>query len=905
MALSTSNENGFRLRPDLGDSVQLGALYNARRDTFCDLSAFRYRIPDDSVLSNYHQSSTVRLSFSRSFSERARCIDMDLHLQLSILSGLVEPTGTARCFRASSNNVKRTYLVYQLTCYRESINLDDERLSRCLSSVNLQDERITHVVNEVTWGARVFISLETSNSEIDNQEFDMTLIQLQRAIERRTNGSKESFVGNEIRNGFEYRIDGDFFEEEISCTYLRVLDIIEQLPTILEEQAGEKGRPMFYMLASVTRFSGSDNVSRFSEIPDSVTLTAIEAFEEFLAIERDVEKLVYLTDRHSSYLPFKQIQEVKMFRKKFEDRKSCIYEKFRQELMIARRYCDESLSSADIQEECISFKNQLDEFNTIASKIKFAETLIHHGIVYIGAEMSLYDEFLKYPDKIMFVLFYKEETKNVESIKWHRNYDVLLQEAIKENNQCFIVDCDINPSIWPTIGMIIRVYKKGELIIEDYINTELHVHNQLQRMNCFNEALPRQQSEGSNVIDYGSFLFEAVRQDNVTALQGILELGVEIDKRDRDDLTPLVIGCISGSVEILKVLIASGANVNLLCRGEIPENSGIDGGWTPLMFACCRGHLDIVKCLIDSGASIRAKSKRFTPLSLAARNGYLEIVEFLLKHGVNVNSSSGDNTTALIDAALKNQLETVRCLIKNGASVNHHSKNGITALLVAAKKGHLEIVRLLIESYGDVSSQNSSKDTPVISAVRMGHFEVVRLLIRSNAPINDQNEMGQTSLTIASSRGFNEIAQFLINSGANLNHRNEFGFASLALSASKNHLYIVCLLINSGAEINDQQNPEGLTPLMLASSLGHKEIVKVLIEAQAKVGLRNSRSWTALMLASKYNKVEIVKLLLDAKANVWDKNDSGQNALDVAREYNSSEAVHLLESATRKWWWFL
>ena len=77
-------------------------------------------------------------------------------------------------------------------------------------------------------------------------------------------------------------------------------------------------------------------------------------------------------------------------------------------------------------------------------------------------------------------------------------------------------------------------------------------------------------------------------------------------------------------------------------------------GDTALHWACRGGDLQIVKLLVDSGARINAKDKvdltrvrsdwhffvqlYSTPMHVAVRVGVQEIVEFLAEHGADVNS---------------------------------------------------------------------------------------------------------------------------------------------------------------------------------------------------------------------------------------------------------------------------
>ena len=78
----------------------------------------------------------------------------------------------------------------------------------------------------------------------------------------------------------------------------------------------------------------------------------------------------------------------------------------------------------------------------------------------------------------------------------------------------------------------------------------------------------------------------------------------------------------AGNKEIVELLIAKGADVNVKVEDEIE---------TPLHSAASRGHKEIVELLIAEGADVNAKNcAGKTPLDAAQKKG---IVDLLRKHG--------------------------------------------------------------------------------------------------------------------------------------------------------------------------------------------------------------------------------------------------------------------------------
>lgn len=77
----------------------------------------------------------------------------------------------------------------------------------------------------------------------------------------------------------------------------------------------------------------------------------------------------------------------------------------------------------------------------------------------------------------------------------------------------------------------------------------------------------------------------------------------------------------------------------------------------------------------------------------------------------------------------------------------------------------------------------------------------------------------------------------------------------------------VAALLNQGVD-PDSADPEGNTALMIASRMGHKEVVLVLIGHKAHVARRSAHGDTAINLAALNGHLEIVRLLVENGAEI-------------------------------------
>lgn len=130
-------------------------------------------------------------------------------------------------------------------------------------------------------------------------------------------------------------------------------------------------------------------------------------------------------------------------------------------------------------------------------------------------------------------------------------------------------------------------------------------------------------------------------------------------------------------VEIVKSLIAGGVNVGGLGRRDFE-------GWTPLTLAVRDGYEEIIRLLIAAGADVNAGDKKYTPLTLAVKKRHKEIIKLLIVAGADVNKEDYRGHTPLAEAL---------------ACVNAYSAFDDRSWWDGNEKGeYMEIVELLMAS---------------------------------------------------------------------------------------------------------------------------------------------------------------------------------------------------------------
>jgi len=125
-----------------------------------------------------------------------------------------------------------------------------------------------------------------------------------------------------------------------------------------------------------------------------------------------------------------------------------------------------------------------------------------------------------------------------------------------------------------------------------------------------------------------------------------------------DGFTPLGLAVFFGHPETVRTLLDAGADVNLASREAMKV--------TPLASASAARQLEIARLLIEHGADVNARAANdFTPLHESAASGKIDFAQLLLEHGADVNAQASDGKTPLDYARERGQHEMVELLSKS------------------------------------------------------------------------------------------------------------------------------------------------------------------------------------------------------------------------------------------------
>ncbi|KAI9687300.1 MAG: hypothetical protein M1822_002343 [Bathelium mastoideum] len=332
---------------------------------------------------------------------------------------------------------------------------------------------------------------------------------------------------------------------------------------------------------------------------------------------------------------------------------------------------------------------------------------------------------------------------------------------------------------------------------------------------------------------------------------GSPSLNIKVRKSVSETNRLFALSRFEGADEIRKLFAA---------RAASPDDIDPRGGWTPLHFAVCHGCVEVVKLLLSSGADPHWEDNTGTsPAEDAWRSilqlrvpaplreqyavlfpgtEYLEERQFNRLHNLIIGLEKGDLE---IEAIKLNHL------------VNGLDLDGWTPLHWAARRGDGAAVSILLENGADPFIKTGNESRGVLQLAGMSNSALcVKLLLdyrKVNAvlDINEQDGLGCTPLRVAAEYNSLASASYLIKAGADLNKSDNFGETPLLSAMAENRHETANVLLRAGADYTIKTHA-GNGVLHLVANVGDVQMLRVLKKAHLQgidLEARNSDGNTA------------------------------------------------------------
>eukprot|EP00743_Colponemidia_sp_Colp-15_P005548 GILK01005968.1.p1 GENE.GILK01005968.1~~GILK01005968.1.p1 ORF type:complete len:550 (+),score=89.42 GILK01005968.1:52-1650(+) len=231
-----------------------------------------------------------------------------------------------------------------------------------------------------------------------------------------------------------------------------------------------------------------------------------------------------------------------------------------------------------------------------------------------------------------------------------------------------------------------------------------------------------------------SRLLLAVHRGDLTTAERLLRrTGAEvIEMRDSRGYTALHISCLNSNSDMTKLLVDTirrlpGVdNVQLL---KDWANKQTEEGFTCLHFASFRGDMELLRVLMETGANVQIKNKQgLSALHVAAQGNQPAALALLLQMGLSLNDTDDKGSTPLHWATFLRSELAVHYLLSWGADPNQADSEGMTPLHLAATAGNYKIVKQLLLKGARTDALDKQGKSAQMLATQHGHDNIVKLL---------------------------------------------------------------------------------------------------------------------------------------------------------------------------------
>lgn len=227
---------------------------------------------------------------------------------------------------------------------------------------------------------------------------------------------------------------------------------------------------------------------------------------------------------------------------------------------------------------------------------------------------------------------------------------------------------------------------------------------------------------------------------------------------------------------------------------------------------------------------------------------------------------------------------------------------GKTSLMYAAYTGNIQYLTYLLNNNVDpnvtcIKDSVGQCSTALMYATSMGHLSCVRKLLQCKASPNiGRISDNCTPLMWAITKNHLDIMIELLSYNADFNAIRKNGISALMIASELGHLDIVKYLLTlQYLKVNLKTFDMGMTALHYACQSGHLEIVDELIgNYDTDISDTESEGFTPLIIAVQENHLLIARSLLMKGANVHIKDSYGKTALTYATENANYDIVREL-----------
>lgn len=299
-------------------------------------------------------------------------------------------------------------------------------------------------------------------------------------------------------------------------------------------------------------------------------------------------------------------------------------------------------------------------------------------------------------------------------------------------------------------------------------------------------------------------IFEAIKNNDIIAIDDLLEKGVDINDDEKTRWgkftgilnTPLMHAIDLGNINIVKHLIDKGADINQHLDKDGPCQSS-------LRSAIRKDNIDIATLLINNGFNLNDTD--IFDLFIETHNA--KIFDILFTE-CNKLSIEIDLNRLLFFKNHYNAPDMIKKLVACGADINtiEHKR---TVLINAIEKNNIELLLTVIDLGADINLVVNNL-TPLMTSVKLSNKQATEILINAGVYVDFRSAEGESALSIASE--YENIIQLVLLKPELMSHADEDGITMLMTACQDKDEETILFLYEKGANFHFKNN-EGKSAL--------------------------------------------------------------------------------------------
>uniref|UniRef100_A0A914Z6R5 Protein phosphatase 1 regulatory subunit 16A n=1 Tax=Panagrolaimus superbus TaxID=310955 RepID=A0A914Z6R5_9BILA len=268
----------------------------------------------------------------------------------------------------------------------------------------------------------------------------------------------------------------------------------------------------------------------------------------------------------------------------------------------------------------------------------------------------------------------------------------------------------------------------------------------------------------------GVALLEATSRGDLHEVERLLKAGSDPNSHNEDGLTPLhqasyknFKNCaIDDNENLVRILLKYNADVNA-------KDTEL---WTPLHAAACCGYIEIVKLLIANGADLLAvNSEGNMPYDLCDVEQTLDVIESEMAH----RSITQELIEEKRGEPERQMLSEMKLLRQRGEPLDSRQPNGSTFLHAAAANGYYDVVAFLLRVGVQPDLKDNEGWTSLHAAAHWNQTDIIELLCDYGASVELKTFASETAFDLAEDVGTRAVIQTMQQQDHAKKKKNPFG----------------------------------------------------------------------------------------------------------------------------------